>query len=396
MDKISYSVAAKALKGLIGKADIEGTSILLPVGNNADRPTLGINDRAMRVNTDIASLEWWDGTLWETIGTDITAVTIKGTDTEAAILTMVGVAGDVWVASDTLVGWLYTDSGWVSIGQLKGPQGAGISGIALVSTAGLVDTYEVTFTDSTTSTYNITNGKDGATWILGAVDPTTEGVDGDLYLNTTSYDTFHKVTGTWGPLGNIKGATGEGLAIKGSFASEVELPAAGTTGDGYIVGGYLYVWTGAVWENVGLIQGPQGIQGIQGPQGIQGNTGNGISSITRTSGDGSAGTVDVYTVLFTDATITTFTVSNGNDGSNGIDGLTIDHITRTSGDGSAGTSDTYTAYADVAEIVPLGSFQVYNGQDGIGAINDTSITTTTLWSSTKTNDEILAMAIALG
>ena len=42
--------------------------------------------------------------------------------------------------------------------------------------------------------------------------------------------------------------------------------------------------------------------------------GNGITSILRTSGDGSPGTTDTYTITYTDATTTTFTVYNGADG----------------------------------------------------------------------------------
>lgn len=63
--------------------------------------------------------------------------------------------------------------------------------------------------------------------------------------------------------------------------------------------------------------GPQGIQGIQGVQGETGATGaagNGIASITRTSGDGSPGTTDTYTITYTDASTDTFTVYQGDDG----------------------------------------------------------------------------------
>ena len=55
---------------------------------------------------------------------------------------------------------------------------------------------------------------------------------------------------------------------------------------------------------------PRGIQGIQG---IQGLTGNGVASIIRTTGDGSPGTTDTYTITYTDDTTTTFTVYNGQD-----------------------------------------------------------------------------------
>ena len=54
------------------------------------------------------------------------------------------------------------------------------------------------------------DGTDGNTILSGAVDPTTEGVDGDFYLNTTSWDVFKKISGEWSLQGNIKGASGEG------------------------------------------------------------------------------------------------------------------------------------------------------------------------------------------
>ena len=70
------------------------------------------------------------------------------------------------------------------------------------------------------------------------------------------------------------------------------------------------------WHSIPAIQGEQGIQGIQGIhgiQGIQGLTGNGIASVVRTVGDGTPGTTDTYTVMFTDASTTTFDVYNGAD-----------------------------------------------------------------------------------
>lgn len=68
------------------------------------------------------------------------------------------------------------------------------------------------------------DGVDGATIITGSVDPTTEGVDGDLYINTTSYDLFEKAEGTWSKGGNIKGATGD------TGATGQGVPTGGTAG----------------------------------------------------------------------------------------------------------------------------------------------------------------------
>ena len=65
-------------------------------------------------------------------------------------------------------------------------------------------------------------------------------------------------------------------------------------------------------------QGPQGATGPQGPAGLTGPTGpagNGIASIAKT---GSYGNTDLYTITFTNATTTQFTVTNGADGQDGV------------------------------------------------------------------------------
>ena len=71
-------------------------------------------------------------------------------------------------------------------------------------------------------------------------------------------------TGAQGPTGE-KGADGTSVEIKGSFASVSDLPNLGNAnGDGYLINGELYVWTGTGFQNVGKIQGPKGDTGIQG------------------------------------------------------------------------------------------------------------------------------------
>lgn len=47
-----------------------------------------------------------------------------------------------------------------------------------------------------------------------------------------------------------------------------------------------------------------------------------------------------------------------------MDAVAIDHVSRTSGDGSPGSTDVYTLWKDAAETVEVGSFSVYNGRDG--------------------------------
>ena len=110
-----------------------------------------------------------------------------------------------------------------------------------------------------------------------------QGIKGDTGLTGPKGD-----TGPQGPIGpegpqgpqgiqGETGADGTGVTILGSFPTEGDLNAARPTGnnigDAYIVAGDLYVWNGALFENVGQIQGPQGLQGPAGPTGPQGPQG---------------------------------------------------------------------------------------------------------------------------
>lgn len=61
------------------------------------------------------------------------------------------------------------------------------------------------------------------------------------------------------------GEDGTSVKILGSYNTLAELKAAhptGNDGDGYLVGGDLYVWNGTQWQNVGTIKGPTGATGV--------------------------------------------------------------------------------------------------------------------------------------
>ena len=211
MDVISYAKASSAYKlanlvktGLTNKVSFGGSSIVVPVGTTATRPTLGTGESAIRYNSDVGGLEEWTGVEWRNVSADISAVTLKGTDTEVNILAKVGmVAEDLWIASDTLDGWVYNGLVWINIGPLQGPQGIqgipgksaytvaveggfagteaqwllslvgvgvagnGIASIVKTGTVGLVDTYTVTMTSGATATFTVTNGLDGVDGLDG-------------------------------------------------------------------------------------------------------------------------------------------------------------------------------------------------------------------------------------
>ena len=94
-----------------------------------------------------------------------------------------------------------------------------------------------------------------------------------------------------------------------------------------------------------------------------GSDGRGIISIIRTKGNGEPGSVDVYTITYTDLTTSTFTVYNGKDGQPGTNGRGITAIMPPEGGGIPGLYDVYTInYTDGT----TSTFKVYNGKDGIG------------------------------
>lgn len=265
MDKISYSLAAKAIKGLLTKANINGSSVLVPSGDTLSRPVLAASETAIRYNTDTSGTELWNGSAWVNLSADITAVNLKGTDTEAGILSITdAVNGDLWIASDTLDGWAYDGTNWINIGPLQGPQGEkgdqGNSITSVVKTAGngdpeTVDTYTITFSDLTTTTFEVTNGNNG-----------------------TGVDHISKVSGTGEP---------------------------GTT-DTY-----------EVWLDAGETVSAGTFTVLNGQS---------VDHVSKTSGTGEAGTTDTYTA-WGDAAETlalgTFDVYNGQDGIGSINDTTI-------------------------------------------------------------------------
>lgn len=103
--------------------------------------------------------------------------------------------------------------------------------------------------------------------------------------------------------------------------------------------------------------GPTGPTGPQGPTGQTGATGNGIVSITKT---GTAGLVDTYTILFTDGTTTTFTVTNGQDGQG-------------SGDMTKAVYDANNTVANAGGIVAYVASQA--GAGSLSGLSDVSLST---------------------
>ncbi|MBI5219967.1 MAG: tail fiber domain-containing protein [Bacteroidia bacterium] len=137
---------------------------------------------------------------------------------------------NTYVSNDSLF-IIFSSGSAINAGHVRGQQGPqGIAGANGTNGA-----------DGTNGTNGI-NGTDGKTILSGTIYPTSEGLDGDFYINTTTNQIF-------GP--KTEGAWGAGTSLIGPQGT----------------------------------QGSQGIQGEQGLQGIQGTPGtNGVDGTNGTNG----------------------------------------------------------------------------------------------------------------
>ena len=236
---------------------------------------------------------------------------IPGDDGHTPTITIDATSG-IWVIDGV-------DSGVKAQGP-KGEDGRGIVSIEKTSTSENVDTYTITYSDDTTSTFVVVNGTNGEQGLQGIPGdtPTVEigenghwfidGVDSNVVAQGPKGDQGEQ--GEQGPQGE-KGASV--LIGADDPAADPLNPTDAREGDIFI-----NITTGDIFkleDDQWVLQG-----NIKGPQGQQGEQGVSVTSIERTDGDGSAGTVDTYTITYSDNTTSTFTVTNGVDG---VDGATL-------------------------------------------------------------------------
>lgn len=182
-------------------------------GSNGTNGTNGTDGKSVKIAVNGGNIQWRytdDSNEWQTI---ISTETLKGADgtngTNGTTPHIDGETGNWFIGT--------TDTGYKAAG-INGKQ------IKLQVTADFIQwQYEGDETWKNLiplSSLKGADGKDGATWLSGTDVPTTEGNNGDFYLNEANYDIYKKTDGSWVKIGNIKGSDG-----MDGVGAEISLPS---------------------------------------------------------------------------------------------------------------------------------------------------------------------------
>ena len=246
-------------------------------------------------------------------GTQVTITDVNGTQSFTVLngTDGMGIPQTLTISGDQL-----TISGGNTItlpmGGGGGEPGRGISSITGPVHNGLQDTYTINYTDGTTSEFIVTNGAAGAdgapgTNGRGITSIARTGTDGHVDTYTISYSdgtssTFNVTNGADG----AQGTSGRGIA------------SIARTGVSGLVDTYTITYSDATTSTFTITNGAAGADGHDGAPGAAGADGRSILSVAKT---GVSGREDTYTITYSDATTSTFTITNGADGADGQDGV---------------------------------------------------------------------------
>lgn len=142
---------------------------------------------------------------------------------------------------------------------------------------------------------------------------------GDLPLAPDIYDDTKIPVEQNGEAKQMTGAQWKAYGIAAA-REEADRAAENAAHQPIIQSGTWWTWdsTQEMYVDTGTkVQGERGPQGEKGKTGEKGDTGTGIKSIERTAGNGAPGTIDTYTITYTDDSTSTYTVYNGKDGEDG-------------------------------------------------------------------------------
>lgn len=326
----------KGDKGDVGT----GVEILGTKASAGELPTSPAVGDAWLIGND---LYIYNGTAWQNVGPvrgpkgdtgpqgpkgDVgpkgTGLSAKGSVPTVADLPSSGnTVGDFWAVEEDGNGYAWNGTQWVNTGITRGPQGdagpkgdkgdqgpqgpqgdvgpkgdvgqdgpagpkgdqgdpgAGVNPKGTVTSSG-----ELPPAGNSVGDYFVTEDTgtgyswDGTTWVDMGVVRGPAGPQGDIGPKGDQGDIGPKgdvgPQGAQGPQGDI----GPGVEIMGKKNSSSELPSTGELGQGYLIDGDFWGWTGSAYENLGRIQGPvgpvgpTGDAGPQGPQGVKGDKGD--------------------------------------------------------------------------------------------------------------------------
>ena len=144
---------------------------------------------------------------------------------------------------------------------IQGEIGNGISSITKSDTNGLIDTYTITYTDGTTSTFTVTNGKDGTPGIQGIQGE--PGKDGHTPVITIEHGYWYiDGVNTQQLAQGVKGDTGNGIS---------SITKTNTNG---LIDTYTITYTDGSTTTFTVTNGKDGVDGKQGIQGEPGKDGH--------------------------------------------------------------------------------------------------------------------------
>ena len=212
----------------------------------------------------------------------------------------------------------------------------GISSITLTSTSGLIKTYTITFTDESVTTFSVTDGSQG---IPGA----------QTYVHfrwSVAYPVTTMLTTPNQYIGIYSGTSSTAPSNSSQYTWYLWKGQQGDTGVG--------ITSVTKTSSSGSVDTYTITFSNGNTQTFNVTNGSNIASISKTS---TSGLVDTYTVLLTNGDTTTFTVTNGK---------SISSIALVSGNHAAGTTDVYRITMNDGDTF---DFSVYNGANGEGAVS---------------------------
>lgn len=252
-----------------------------------------------------------------------------------------GKDGDSYVDLNTMDIYFKQNGQWVKQGNANGENGVnglGIVSITLTSTSADKDVYTITYSDGSTTSFEVTfgtTGQPGAKGLPGEDGHTPTvviGSNGNWFID--GRDSGIHATGPKGDKGDqgksilaiFPISRNHGVTVYSIFYSDGSTDSFtiqdGVDGNQGIQGlpgenGYTPVITigsNGHW----FIDGEDTGITARGPKGEKGEQGNSIVSIEKIS---TSGNVDTYRITYSDGTTSTFTVTNGENGDQGIQGI---------------------------------------------------------------------------